>query len=323
VLHCLDHLILAVADLDGAARCYAALLGRRPSWRGEHPALGTQNAIFRLANTSLELLAPAAEVADAPGAAESSPAAEVADAAPAPGAAESSSAAEAPGGWLARWLARRGEGLLGLAFGTKDAAACARFLAGRGLRPGVPEPGLSRDTQSGAFRAWTRVPLPPAQTRGVLLFAIEQRSPAALLPEAFAVAEPQSAVQALDHVVLQSRDAEATRRLYGDGLGLRLALDREAPQWGSRLLFFRTGGATLEVVARLGQPPRPGARDSLWGAAWRVESAPAAWARLAGAGFEVSELRDGRKPGTRVFTVRAPTCGVPTLVLQPAPAPRA
>jgi len=316
VLHCLDHLILAVADLDGAARCYAALLGRRPSWRGEHPALGTQNAIFRLANTSLELLAPAAEVV---GAAD---AAEVADAVDAAGAAPDA-AAEAPGGWLARWLARRGEGLLGLAFGTKDAAACARFLAGRGLRPGAPEPGLSRDTQSGAFRAWTRVPLPPAQTRGVLLFAIEQRSPAALLPEAFAVAEPQSAVQALDHVVLQSRDAEATRRLYGDGLGLRLALDREAPQWGNRLLFFRTGGATLEVVARLGQPPRPGARDSLWGAAWRVESAPAAWARLAGAGFEVSELRDGRKPGTRVFTVRAPTCGVPTLVLQPAPAPRA
>lgn len=290
MLNCLDHLILAVADLDGAARCYAALLGRRPSWQGEHPALGTQNAIFRLANTSLELLAPAPEAA--------------------------------PGDWLARWLERRGEGLLGLAFGTRDAAACARFLAGRGLRPGAPEPGLSRDVQSGAFRAWTRVPLPPAQTRGLLLFAIEQRSPAALLPEASAVAEPQSAVQALDHVVLQSRDAEATRRLYADGLGLRLALDREAPQWGSRLLFFRTGGATLEVVARLGEPPAPGARDRLWGAAWRVESAPAARARLAGAGFEVSELRGGRKPGTRVFTVRAPTCGVPTLVLQPAPAPR-
>lgn len=290
MLHCLDHLILAVANLDGAARCYAALLGRRPSWQGEHPALGTQNAIFRLANTSLELLAPAPDAA--------------------------------PDGWLARWLARRGEGLLGLAFGTGDAAACARFLAGRGLRPGAPEPGLSRDVQSGAFRAWTRVPLPPAQTRGLLLFAIEQRSPEALLPEASAVAEPQSAVQALDHVVLQSRDAEATRRLYGDGLGLRLALDREAPQWGNRLLFFRTGGATLEVVARLGEPPAPGARDRLWGAAWRVESAPAARARLAGAGFEVSELRDGRKPGTRVFTVRAPTCGVPTLVLQPAPAPR-
>jgi hypothetical protein len=36
------------------------------------------------------------------------------------------------------------------------------------------------------------------------------------------------------------------------------------------------------------------------------------------AGFDVSELRDGRKPGTRVFTVRDGSCGVPTLMIEPA-----
>jgi hypothetical protein len=30
----------------------------------------------------------------------------------------------------------------------------------------------------------------------------------------------------------------------------------------------------------------------------------------------VSEVRDGRKPGTRVFSVRDGTCGVPTLILR-------
>jgi hypothetical protein len=35
-------------------------------------------------------------------------------------------------------------------------------------------------------------------------------------------------------------------------------------------------------------------------------------------GFDVSEVREGRKPETRVFSVRDGTCGVPTLVLQPA-----
>ena len=30
----------------------------------------------------------------------------------------------------------------------------------------------------------------------------------------------------------------------------------------------------------------------------------------------MSELRDGRKPGTRVFSVKDQTCGVPTLVIQ-------
>ena len=33
-----------------------ALLGRRPSWRGVHPAWGTANTLFRLDNTYLELL---------------------------------------------------------------------------------------------------------------------------------------------------------------------------------------------------------------------------------------------------------------------------
>ena len=39
---------------------------------------------------------------------------------------------------------------------------------------------------------------------------------------------------------------------------------------------------------------------------------------LAGAGLDVSEVRAGMKPGTRVFTVRDGTCGVPTLMIEPA-----
>ena len=35
---------------------YGRLLGRRPSWRGEHPGYGTANTLFRLDNTYLELL---------------------------------------------------------------------------------------------------------------------------------------------------------------------------------------------------------------------------------------------------------------------------
>ena len=31
-----------------------------------------------------------------------------------------------------------------------------------------------------------------------------------------------------------------------------------------------------------------------------------------------SEVRTGRKPGTRVMTVRSGTCGVPTLLVQPS-----
>ena len=53
----LDHVVIAVRDLDAAAQSYARLLGRAPSWRGVHPGAGTSNVLFRLENSYLELLA--------------------------------------------------------------------------------------------------------------------------------------------------------------------------------------------------------------------------------------------------------------------------
>jgi catechol 2,3-dioxygenase-like lactoylglutathione lyase family enzyme len=287
VLARLDHVILAVMDLDAATRSTARLLGRSPSWRGEHPSAGTANALFRLENTYLELL---------------------------------SAAGPGPVGDAVRgWLAARGEGPLGLAFGTDDAAACRAELAARGLEPGPVEKGIGRDVESGAFREWLRVPLPLERTRGVLLFAIEHRSPAELLPRMPAIGDESAAVFALDHAVVRTSDAAAARALYGDGLGLRLALDREFPQWGARLLFFRVGGLTVEIAADLGAAADPDAGDRLWGLSWRVRDADAARARLVAAGFDVSEVRAGRRPGTRVLTVRDGTHGTPTLLLEPQP----
>ncbi len=281
----LDHVILAVSDLDAAARSYARLIGRSPSWRGEHPAAGTANALFRLENTYLELLAPAGE---------------------------------GPTGEAVRhWLEERGEGLVGLAFGTEDAAACRAELAARGLEPGPVERGMGRDVESGAFRDWLRVSLPIARTRGVVLFAIEHLSPPEILPLMPTIGDEAAAVFALDHAVVRTPDAESARALYGDRLGLRLALDREFPQWGARLIFFRVGGVTVEIAAELGEAPGPDSTDRLWGLSWRVRDADAARARLVAAGFDASPVRPGRRPGTRVLTVRDGTHGVPTLLLEP------
>jgi hypothetical protein len=36
---------------------------------------------------------------------------------------------------------------------------------------------------------------------------------------------------------------------------------------------------------------------------------------------DVSDIRTGRKPGTRVLTVRNGTCGIPTLLVEPATRP--
>lgn len=281
----LDHVIVAVRDLGAAERSYARLLGRSASWRGEHPGLGTANALFRVGEAYLELLAPA----------------------------------EGTGGWLRGRLDERGEGLLGFALATADAEACAKTLAERGLHPAAPARGIGRDTESGAFREWQSVMLPPEETRGVLIFGIEHRSAPELLPEIPPAGAPEAAVHGIDHVVVQTADPEATRALYGERLGLRLALDKSFPQWGARLLFFRVGHITVEVAARLDRAPDPTPPDRAWGISWRVADADAARARLVEAGFDVSEVRSGRRPNTRVFSVRGDPCGVATLVLEPEP----
>jgi catechol 2,3-dioxygenase-like lactoylglutathione lyase family enzyme len=151
----------------------------------------------------------------------------------------------------------------------------------------------------------------------VLLFAIQHLSSSDLLPPAERAAA--SAVAGVDHVVVRTTDAEAARRLYGDRLGMRLALDRTFEKWGARLLFFRVGGLTLEVAASLREEADPSAADRLWGIAYRVPDADAAWERLTEEGFDLSEVRQGRKPGTRVFTVRSKTHGVATLCLEAVP----
>ena len=295
MLESLDHVILAVRDLAAATGQYARLLARTPSWRGSHPGQGTANSLFRLDNTYLELLAAEG---DGP-----------------------------TGDALRGFLEARGEALVGLAFGTPDAKACRSAWAEQGLSPGPIEEGLGRDVESGAFRRWRRVPLDRRQTRGVELFAIEHTSPDAALPLAGPIGEADAAVFALDHTVLQSADPEATRTLYANRLGLRLALDRTFPDWGVRLLFFRVGGVTVEAAARLADAAEDAApipdgatgadHDRLWGLSWRVGNAEAARERLVRSGFDVSGVRPGRKPGTRVLTVRDGTCGVPTLLIEP------
>ena len=186
-----------------------------------------------------------------------------------------------------------------------------------GLSAADPVAGEGRERETGAERRWRNVHLPAKDTRGVLIFAIEHLSPPDSLPEAEPLAGDSTAVSGLDHVVVMSRDAEATRALYGDALGLRLALDRSFPERGSRLLFFRVGGVTVEIGAQIGAEARPDVPDELWGLAYRVPSVPSACERMAKAGLDISDVRVGRKPGTSVATLREPTHGVPTLIIGP------
>ena len=57
----LDHLIIAVEDLEKATHNYQLIMGTPPVWTGMHKSLGTSNALFNFQNTYLELLSPTGE----------------------------------------------------------------------------------------------------------------------------------------------------------------------------------------------------------------------------------------------------------------------
>lgn len=206
-------------------------------------------------------------------------------------------------------LAAQGEGLASLCFRTPDIAKMHRRLERLTLRPEPVAAVESRDDTSGATLSWKRTRAATEATHGVRLFFLE---PASERPRSATVAD--APIPSMDHVVVATTDPERAAALYGARLGLDMALDRSHPDWG-RLMFFRCGDLIVEVAHRAGKEATSGP-DRLHGISWRVADADATRARLLAAGLDVSEVRIGRRPGSRVMTVRSGTCGVPTLLIE-------
>ena len=273
MIHALDHVAVAVADLEAAVADYEALLGRAA--QRTEPADGAARAWLHLDNISLELIAAAGE----------GPA----------------------GDRVRRRLEAGGEGLLLIAFAVTDLAAGSRLLERRGIR------GHARTDV-----AWSA---DPDDTAGVQIVLVP-RTPRQRPQPSPLHAAANGAPAGLDHVVVHSPNPDRALALYGAKLGLDLRLDRANPAWGARQMFFRCGDLVVEIGHGLKEGVSD-APDALGGLAWRMIDPAAVQARLAEAGFNVSEVRQGRKPGTQVFTVRDRTHGVPTLMLSAAPADKA
>jgi catechol 2,3-dioxygenase-like lactoylglutathione lyase family enzyme len=206
-------------------------------------------------------------------------------------------------------MAEQGEGLASICFRTDDITKMHRRLDRAALKPEPIAEVESHYTTRGATLSWKRTRAATDVTRGVRMFFLELAGPRPL-----SAATSAAPILALDHVVVSTEDPERAAALYGARLGLELALDRSHQDWG-QLMFFRCGDLIVEVVRR---PVAGGDRthDKLWGLNWRVADIDATRARLASAGIGVSEVRAGRKPGTRVLSVRDGTCGIPTLLVE-------
>ena len=87
------------------------------------------------------------------------------------------------------------------------------------------------------------------------------------------------------------------------------------PDWGGRMLFFRSGKLTLEIIE---SAEDHNVRDKFWGIAYQCANIDKTCERLAESGVQLSGIRAGRKAGTRVATVKSHCLGLPTLLVQPA-----
>ncbi len=280
-----------VTDFDSGVRDYARLLGRDPGWQERDRESGLRSAFFPLANMGLEIR-------------------------------------EAGGGK---------PGLGGIRLVCDDREQFGEHLERAGLESGSVRSCVAEGPDGNEIRRWVSTGLDRGASRGIPVEWISEESarPASegrmrefdtqppesgrpWAPSAWKGASPapESAVRALDHVVIFSADIEATRELYSR-LGIRLALDRTFEDRGVRLIFFRIGGVTIEIGGRLGTTPEPERADRFGGLAWQVVDLEAIHSRLVGEGFDVSGIRQGNKPGTRVCTVRDPVHGVPTLLIEP------
>ena len=238
---------------------------------------GAETVLFTLDNMTLELMAPVGH----------------------------SPIAERIRGVIKVW----GEGLASICFRVGDIEKMHRRLDRLALKPDPVAEVESRDSGSGVRLGWKRTRAATELTRGVRIFFLElsQERPRSAATSA-------TPIIGLDHVVVSTEDPERAAALYGARLGLDMALDRSHQDWG-QLMFFRCGDLIVEVVKR---PVAGGdqTHDKLWGLSWRVADIDATRGRLVADGLDVSEVRAGRKPGTRVMSVRDGTCGIHTLLLE-------
>ena len=277
MLSSIDHLIIAVKDINKAEENYRKIFGIEPVWKGEHKALGTSNVIFNFKNTYCELLSANGDGLGA--------------------------------SLVDNAIEENGDGLIGIVFGTNNTEESFCKLKKLDYLITEPSEGEGIDINTKKIRKWKNLFLPPELSRGIFSFLIEHTEGALPTLDKY----PKDTVNKLDHVVINTNDADGFINIYRDIFNIRLALDKVIEHWKSRMLFFRLNKTTIEVIERKNEDT---SQDSLWGLAWEVESIEETHKRLTDEGIDVSPIKDGLKENTLVATIKSHTHNVPTLLIE-------
>ena len=273
----LDRLIVAVKDLEKAESNYKKLFGIAPVWRGKHKDLGTSNSLFGFENTYLELL--------------------------------SSSGNGVGADLVDQHLSESGEGLMGMVFATENIDSVRHSLKEEGFLVEELIIGQGINASDHQIRKWKNLFLPHELTRGIFSFVIEHTDGELPQPKELNDSSPNK----LDHVVINTNDADGFIKIYKDTFNIHLALDKVIEHWQKRMLFFRLNQTTIEVIEQEDDLP-PG--DQMWGLAWEVKDIEKAHERMMAEGIEITPIQKGVKEKTLVATIKSHNHNVPTLLIQ-------
>tara|TARA_B100001057_G_scaffold305263_1_gene305396 strand:- start:343 stop:1185 length:843 start_codon:yes stop_codon:yes gene_type:complete len=273
----LDHIIIAVENIQEGISNYSKILGLKPIWEGKHHELGTRNALFNFENTYLELL-----TIDGVGLGAD---------------------------LVKQYLDKNGDGLMGVAYGCNDIKKVHKELMDNNFVCMEPLDGKGINELNTNERTWLNLFLPSEISRGTFTFLIEHKN-GFLDP---INKKDSSIIHKLDHIVINTSDMDGFINIYKNIFKIRLALDKIIEHWKTRIAFFRLNKTTIEVIDKNESDE---SIDKLWGLAWEVDSLQKAHDRISSEGIEISPIKNGIKDNTLVCTIKSHTHNVPTLLIE-------
>ena len=220
----------------------------------ENTPNSNKNALFNFENTYLELLSPC----------DAGPGTE----------------------FINSLLAEKGDHLAGIVLGTQNIEHAQEDLNKNGHAVEISS-GEAINEKDRKIRRWKNIFLPNTLSRELFIFIIEHTEGNLTKYESHDL----SKVKKLDHVVINTQDADDFISIYRDIYKIRLALDKTIEHGREECCFSEQMQPQLKLLKKKIKE----SADELWGLAWEVDSIEDAHKRLVSNNVEVTPIKEGLK----------------------------